>query len=134
MRKLLFILLPALLVISSCSKNNVVDISSLEGRWYVANYDPNLAVDSSVEYVFNSDNTYTISVYNFTGMDDDPSISSGTYVISLDNKLITLYEEDGALSGQYDIINLHSGKMTWQTLTYDQYTGEKSQIHFEKAE
>jgi len=128
MRKIALILLSTILVLSSCSKENTIDIQSLEGSWYEYNTDPNFVSDGSVNYTFYGDNSLSLVTGGYGG---ELTQESGTYEISNDHKLITLYLE-GDFYAQYNIIRLNSKEMVWKSITYDQTTGKQISRYFAK--
>jgi len=98
--------------LTSCDKNDEININQLVGKWYVYNDDPNLSVDGSVTYTFNSDKTCLIHSSDFLSNRD--TIINMTYVISYDNTLITLYNEENRYTEQYNIKKLTSKEMIWE--------------------
>lgn len=96
----------------SCEKDDEIDINQLVGKWYIYNDDPNLSVDGSVTYTFNSDKTCLIHSSDFLSNWD--TIVNRTYVISYDNTLITLYNEENIYTEQYNITKLTSKEMIWE--------------------
>ncbi len=102
----------AVLSLTSCGKDDELDIAQLTGKWSVTNDDPRLAVDGSVEYIFNSDKACTIINSDFLSGRD--TIIYRTYIISMDNKLITLFNEEDKYTEQYTIRKLTSKEMRWE--------------------
>ena len=102
----------AVLSLTSCGKDDELDITQLTGKWSVTNDDPRLAVDGSVEYTFNSDKTCTIINSDFLSGRDTTIYR--TYIISMDNKLITLFNKESKYTEQYTIRKLTSKEMRWE--------------------
>lgn len=101
----------------SCDKDDKVNINQLTGKWSVYNDDPNLAVDGVVLYTFNADKTCII--YCYDALSNRDTTVNRTYVISIDNTLLTIYKEspmreDGIYTEQYYIRKLTSNKMVWE--------------------
>ncbi len=106
---LLFLLVTCSL--DSCKKDDEINIAQLAGKWYVTNDDPNLSVDGSINYTFNTDKTCTINIYDALANRD--TAIHRTYTISMDNNLITLFSEKGYYTEQYNIRKLTSKEMKW---------------------
>ena len=100
----------------------------MEGSWYEYNTDPNFVSDGSVNYTFYGDNSLSLVTGGYGG---ELTQESGTYEISNDHKLITLYLE-GDFYAQYNIIRLNSKEMVWKSITYDQTTGKQISRYFAK--
>lgn len=105
------ILLFVSLCFASCKKDNDINIPQLEGKWNVT-YDPRLTVDDGMSYTFNADKT--CSIYSFSVFGSDTTIYR-TYIISLDNTLITFYDENHIYTEQYNIRKLSSKEMKWES-------------------
>lgn len=106
---MLALLLFAFSFISCADEDNTIEIAELTGTWFVTK--PVLADDYVTSYKFNADMTCEI----YTGS----PLSNGvplyrTYVISLDKKLITLYDKDGKYTEQYHILKFTSDEMEWK--------------------
>lgn len=96
----------------SCEKADDININQLVGKWYIYNDDPNLSVDGSVTYTFNADGTCFIHNSDFLSGRD--TIISRTYIIGAENTLVTLFNEDGRYTEQYNIRKLTSKEMIWE--------------------
>jgi len=112
------ILLLATFSLVSCEKEDEVNISQLVGKWNVTNDDPNLSVDGFVQYTFNDDKC--CSIYCYDALSNRDTTINRRYVISIDNRLITLYKEDfmhkenDVYTEQYYIRKLTSNEMKWE--------------------
>lgn len=109
LRILLF--LGIILCYISCDNDDKVDISQLIGKWSVYNDDPNLAVDGSVEYTFKDD---TCSIYSYDALSNRDTTIMRTYIVSNDNKIITIFNKENAYTEQYYILKLTSKEMKWE--------------------
>ena len=102
----------AALGLTSCSKDNKIDISQLGGDWFLYNDDPRLSIDGSVRYSFLPPNSCHIHVYDALSNRDTTLYRS--YVLSLDHTLITLYSQGNTYTDQYHILKLTSREMFWE--------------------
>ncbi len=113
-KKQLAILLLPIVIFSliSCEKDEEIDINQFVGKWSIYNDNPNLSVDGSMTYTFNSDRTCLIHSSDFLSNWD--TIVNRTYVISSNNTLVTLYNKENRYTEQYNIIKLTSKEMIWE--------------------
>ncbi|MCI1648629.1 MAG: hypothetical protein LKI39_04475 [Bacteroides sp.] len=107
--------------LASCDKDDEIQIGQLTtGKWTIWNDDPNLAMDSSVDYTFNADGTCLLYTSSF--LSDDSHTYELHYVVSIDNELLTIYKDDmhqreneiGA--GQFNIKKLTSKEMILESV------------------
>ncbi len=96
----------------SCNNDDEIDINRLVGRWSVSYDDPRLMVDGSVIYTFNTDKS--CSIYNYDALSNRDTTINRTYIISYDNTLITLFNEEEKYTEQYRILKLTSKEMRWE--------------------
>ncbi len=96
----------------SCEKADDININQLVGKWYIYNDDPNLSVDGSVTYTFNADGT--CSIHNSDFLSGRDTIIGRTYIVGAENTLVTLFNEDGRYTEQYNIRKLTSKEMIWE--------------------
>ena len=86
-----------------------VEIPQLVGKWIVK--EPVLQDDFVTCYTFNADKTYEV----YTGSPLSNGVPfRGTYIISLDEKLIKLYDKEEHCTEQYHILKLTSKEMKWE--------------------
>lgn len=113
-KKQLTILVGISLIFSliSCEKADDININQLVGKWYIYNDDPNLSVDGSVTYTFNADGTCFIHNSDFLSGRD--TIIGRSYIVGAENRLVTLFNEDGRYTEQYNIRKLTSKEMIWE--------------------
>ena len=113
-KKQLAILVGISLIFSlvSCEKADDININQLVSKWYIYNDDPNLSVDGSVTYTFNADGTCFIHNSDFLSGRD--TIIGRSYIVGAENRLVTLFNEDGRYTEQYNIRKLTSKEMIWE--------------------
>lgn len=113
-KKQLTILVGISLIFSlvSCEKADDININQLVGKWYIYNDDPNLSVDGSVTYTFNTDGICFIHNSDFLSGRD--TIIGRSYIVGAENRLVTLFNEDGRYTEQYNIRKLTSKEMIWE--------------------
>lgn len=111
---LMFLLLFFTMSFISCD-NNEVEINQLTGKWTVWNDDPNLSVDSSVNYTFNANGTCIIHTTSL--LDPSSRTFNLKYAVSANNNILTIYKNDMHImenevgAGKYQIIKLTSTEM-----------------------
>ncbi|WP_300698100.1 lipocalin family protein [Bacteroides sp.] len=106
---MLMLVFMAFSFISCADEDNTVEISQLEGLWFVK--EPVLEDDYVTSYTFKADKTCEI----YTGS----PLSNGiplyrTYQISNDKKLVTIFDKEGHYTEQYHILKLTSDEMKWE--------------------
>ena len=95
--------------ISCTDEDDKVEIPQLVGKWIVK--EPVLQDDFVTCYTFNADKTYEV----YTGSPLSNGVPfRGTYIISLDEKLIKLYDKEEHCTEQYHILKLTSKEMKWE--------------------
>lgn len=106
----LLIIFSLCILFTSCSKEKDININYLKGQWYVS---PNKGVveDSWMSYTFVNDTLCTIRVSHAVGGTD--TSYNRTYKLSVNNDLITLYNEQKRYTEQYKIVKLTKDKMSW---------------------
>lgn len=97
---------------ASCSKDDDINIDHLTGFWNVVEDDPQTPVQGPTSYNFNPDKTCTVYVQRSSPQKD--TTMSRTYVLSIDNTLVTLYDEKGRYTEQYRIVKLTDHEMQWK--------------------
>ena len=131
MMKSVFTLLAATaLLATSCSKDEVIEVSQLtEGYWGECYDNPNFSMDGSVNYKFEPDGTYTLEVYH--ALVDTTVIYTHNY--QLQNNVLTL-QTDSPVAEQhsYNIILLNEKEMAWQRVgtSYSEGTLSSDYKHF----
>lgn len=131
MMKSVFTLLAATaLLATSCSKDEVIEVSQLtEGYWGECYDNPNFSMDSSVKYKFELDGTYTLKVNH--ALVDTTVIYTHNY--QLQNNVLTLPTDSPAAEQlSYNIIQLNEKEMAWQRVgtSYSEGTLSGDYKHF----
>lgn len=107
--RMLMLMVMAFSFISCTDEDDKVEVSQLVGKWIVK--EPVLQDDFVTSYTFNADKTYEV----YTGSPSSNGVPlRGTYIISLDKKLITLYDKEEHYTEQYHILKLTSKEMKWE--------------------
>ena len=124
------ILLLAAVALLGCNK--ALTQANIEGSWS-EQYDPTVfAMDGSVTYTFDGDNSYQLHVYDALGGESHDY--SGTYAIDLiDKGTITINPAMSDYSNVcYTIVKLTSTEMAWQKegTTYSKGTWGSDYRHF----
>lgn len=109
MRKLV-VLLSICIGLSSCSKDEDINIDALTGEWFVT---PSSGVieDSSMSYNFINDSVCVIRINHAMGGGD--TTYNRTYKLSFKKDLVTLFDENNIYTEQYKIKSLSQKKMIW---------------------
>ena len=108
-------LLGLLMAVSSCSKSDKINMDQLTtGTWEYFNNDPNLAMDSSLRYIFTPNGRCKVEISTFVAPYD--TVYEQRYVVSAYGNYLTFYPVDGDVyTHQYEIQKLTSKKMTWKS-------------------
>ena len=113
MKRIGLLLLLAVMSLVSCSK--MVTMESIVGSW-TEQYDPSVfAMDGSVDFYFDVDNEYRLTIYD--ALSGEVGISNGHYAIK--GNTITLYPEESVASIEggsitYKVVKLTADEMEWQ--------------------
>ena len=112
MKKVFALLAATALLATSCSKDEVIEVSQLtEGYWGECYDNPNFSMDSSVKYKFEPNGTYTLKVNH--ALVDTTVIYTHNY--QLQNNVLTLQTDSPVAEQQsYNIILLSEKEMAWQ--------------------
>lgn len=119
----ILLLLSILIGFGSCDKDDKIDINQLTGKWYIYNDDPNLSIDGSVEYTFKEDNT--CSIYSYDALSNRDTTVVRAYIISNDNKMITIFNNENTYTEQYYILKLTSKEMKWENVSPNDGNSDK---------
>lgn len=107
----------------------------MTGTWVESYSDPYFIMDGSVKYTFNSDNTYTWAIDNFS--ENTPTqIGKDSYTFDTDNRKLILNSstQSGPHSTTYDIVKLTYKELSLQKegTTYSRGTLGSDYRHFVK--
>ena len=130
MKSVFTLLAVTALFTTSCSKDEVIEVSQLtEGYWGECYDNPNFSMDSSVKYKFELDGIYTLKVTH--ALVDTTVIYTHNY--QLQNNVLTL-QTDSPVAEQhsYNIILLNEKEMAWQRVgtSYSEGTLSGDYKHF----
>ena len=133
MKSVFTLLAATALLATSCSKDEVIEVSQLtEGYWGECYDNPNFSMDSSVKYKFELDGTYTLKVNH--ALVDTTVIYTHNYY-QLQNNVLTL-QTDSPVAEQYsyNIILLNEKEMAWQRVgtSYSEGTLSGDYKHFNR--
>ena len=96
---------------NSCKKDPL-DGNELSGRWMVKSKAAPGAVDGLAFYTFNDNGSYSLEVIDY--LEDSSRTYSGTYKLTDNNTIITLYRDDmEPLKNKILIFNKNYIKWTW---------------------
>ena len=102
MKNQLFLLATSALLLTSCAKDDVIEVSQLTiGQWSESYDNPNFVMDSKVDYAFNTDGTYTIECRHALV---DTSVTYTHHYLLQDNVLTLGTELPQAEQHSYNII------------------------------
>ena len=110
MKKLFFLLATAIMLLSSCSKDEDINITNLVGTWDECYDNPYFIMDGIVEYTFYENGTYQVYSYNALSHMEHTSIS--TYVLQDDLLILNTEFSENAL--RYHIVKFKKNEMAWQ--------------------
>lgn len=129
MKLLLLLLTTTFLLFSSCSNDEEIDVSLLNGTWDECYDTPNFIMDGIVEYTFNENGTY--QVYSYDALSHRENTQTSTFVLQED--LLILNDNIGNRL-QYNIIKLNKDEMAWQRegTVYSEGTLGSDYKHFKR--
>ena len=100
-----------LFTFNSCKKDQI-HVNELSGRWMVKSKAAPEAVDGLAYYTFNDNGSYTLEVIDY--LEDNSGTYPGTYKLTDNNTIITLYRDDMELiKNKILIFNKNYIKWTW---------------------
>lgn len=126
----LLLLATSALLLTSCAKEDTIEVSQLTiGQWSESYDNPNFSMDSSVDYYFKTDGTYTIECYSALA---DTTVTY-THNYLLQDNVLTLgtdLSQEEQLS--YDIVLMNDKEMAWQRVgtSYSEGTLSGDYKHF----
>lgn len=109
MKKFFLLLITTLVFCSSCSNDEEIDVSVLNGTWDECYDNPSFIMDGIVEYTFLENGTY--QVYSYDALSHKEHTKTSTYI--LQEKVLILNDNtENELC--YNIIKLNKNEMAWQ--------------------
>lgn len=135
MKKCLYTVMCAALLVAGLSSCVRIDVNKLEGTWS-EEYDPFVfAMESSVVYTFDGNNHYRLQIHDW--LSGESREISGIYAVDLiDKNTITFNPQMSDFSGvTYTIVHLSSNEMAWQKAgtTYSKGTWGSDYRHFVRS-
>ena len=130
MKNQLFLLATSALLLTSCAKDDVIEVSQLTiGQWSESYDNPNFVMDSKVDYAFKTDRTYTIECRH--ALVDTSETYTRHYLLQ-DNVLTLGTELPQAEQHSYNIVLMNEKEMAWQRVgtSYSEGTLSGDYKHF----
>ena len=130
MKKIFFLLATAIMLLSSCSKDEDINVTNLVGTWDECYDNPHFIMDGTVEYTFYENVTYQVYSYNaFSHMEHT---RTNTYVLQDDLLILNTEHSENAL--RYHIVEFKENEMAWQMegTEYSEGTWGSEYKHFER--
>ena len=130
MKNQLFLLATSALLLTSCTKDDVIEVSQLTiGQWSESYDNPNFVMDSKVDYAFKTDGTYTIECRH--ALVDTSETYTRHYLLQ-DNVLTLGTELPQAEQHSYNIVLMNEKEMAWQRVgtSYSEGTLSGDYKHF----
>ena len=110
MKKIFFLLATAIMLLSSCSKDEDINVTNLVGTWDECYDNPHFIMEGTVEYTFYENGTYQVYSYNaFSHMEHT---RTNTYVLQDDLLILNTEHSENAL--RYRIVEFKKNEMAWQ--------------------
>ena len=102
MKKIFFLLATAIMLLSSCSKDEDINVTNLVGTWDECYDNPHFIMDGTVEYTFYENGTY--QVYSYDAFSHMEQTRTNTYVLQDDLLILNTEHSENAL--RYHIVEL----------------------------
>ena len=100
MKKIFLLLATAIMLFSSCSKDEDINITNLVGTWDECYDNPHFIMDGTVEYTFYENGTY--QVYSYDALSHMEHTRTGTYIMQDDWLILNTEFSENAL--RYHIV------------------------------
>ena len=110
MKKLFFLLATAIMLFSSCSKDEDINITNLVGTRDECYDNPYFIMDGIVEYTFYENGTY--QVYSYNALSHMEYTSTNTYILQDYMLILNMEHSENAL--RYHIVKFKRNEMAWQ--------------------
>ena len=132
MKKIILLLTTAIMLFTSCSKDEDINIGNIVGTWDECYDNPNFIMDGIVEYTFYDNGTY--QVYSYDALSHMEHTSTNTYV--LQDNLLILNAEYSDNGDRYHIVKFKKNEMAWQRIgtKYSEGTLGNDYKHFKRKE
>ena len=127
----MFLLLAtAIMLLSSCSKDEYINVTNLVGTWDECYDNPHFIMDGTVEYTFYENGTY--QVYSYDAFSHMEQTRTNTYVLQDDLLILNTEHSENAL--RYRIVELKKNEMAWQMegTKYSEGTWGSEYKHFKR--
>ena len=132
MKKIFLLLTTAIMLLSSCSKDEDINVTNLVGTWDECYDNPHFIMDGTVEYTFYENGTY--QVYSYDALSHMEYTRTNTYI--LQNDLLILNTEHSENELRYHIVEFKKNEMAWQRVgtKYSEGTLSSDYKHFKRKE
>lgn len=109
MKKFFLLLITTLVFCSSCSNDEEIDVSVLNGTWDECYDNPSFIMDGIVEYTFLENGTY--QVYSYDALSHKEHTKTSTYIL---HEKVLILNDNTENELCYNIIKLNKNEMAWQ--------------------
>ena len=132
MKKIFLLLTTAIMLLSSCSKDEDINVTNLVGTRDECYDNPHFIMDGTVEYTFYENGTY--QVYSYDALSHMEYTRTNTYI--LQNDLLILNTEHSENELRYHIVEFKKNEMAWQRVgtKYSEGTLGSDYKHFKRKE
>ena len=110
MKKIFLLFATAIMLFSSCSKDEDINITNLVGTWDECYDNPYFIMDGIVKYTFYENGTY--QVYSYDALSHMEHTRTGTYILQDDWLILNTEHSENAL--RYHIVKFKKNEMAWQ--------------------
>ena len=130
MKKIFFLLATAMMLLSSCSKDEDINVTNLVGTWDECYDNPHFIMDGTVEYTFYENGRY--QVYSYDALSHMEHSRTNTYVLQDDLLILNTEHSENAL--RYHIVEFKKNEMAWQMegTEYSEGTWGSEYKHFKR--
>ena len=110
MKNIFLLLATAIMLLSSCSKDEDINVTNLVGTWDECYDNPHFIMDGSMEYTFYGNGTY--QVYSYDALSHMEYTRTNTYALQDDLLILNTEHSENAL--RYHIVEFKKNEMPWQ--------------------
>ena len=130
MKNIFLLLATAIMLLSSCSKDEDINVTNLVGTWDECYDNPHFIMDGTVEYTFYENGTY--QVYSYDALSHMEHTITNTYVLQNDLLILNMEHSENAL--RYRIVEFKRNEMAWQMegTEYSEGTWGSEYKHFKR--